>query len=413
MSDYPGIVGEQAGDYMIQEQFEPVMKHVFEILGVHKIDVFHKSANDFAILLPAGMKVDEKAFRKALDLALAELQIENTLYYSHPAFGITDVEFVKTENIADDLVKNMALIGAALGRLATAVNVDTLKSIDTHFFINGTPQQGLPVHHWDWLRRYLSTDEVLEKRGRIRLTELGVTEDEMSALGKVEYTNGEFITDEDVATAGEWQKMIGGFVYRYTQIQSPQFPWWQRAWNTVKKWFVGPVQQTQNQLDEEKKIPLATPGPIDQSLQLRLLPGYQELNPSRYLTVKGSFSDGRVVVVKGSYSFYGRVLSVAEQERHVTNLRNEVEILKRLNGAQNVPQFIGDQIGGYPQSAYNFAMTVVPGENLNSPQIKSLLTTQQKIELIKQLISYARDYHARMISHGDWKLEQFISVFGF
>ena len=41
---------------MIQEQFEPVMNHVFDILKIHKIDVFHKSANDFAILFPAGFK---------------------------------------------------------------------------------------------------------------------------------------------------------------------------------------------------------------------------------------------------------------------------------------------------------------------------------------------------------------------
>ncbi len=234
VSDFEGERGEKAGDYMIQEQFEPVMNRVFDILKIHKIDVFHKSANDFAILLPAGTKVDEKAFRKALDIALAELKIEDTLYYSHPAFGITDVEFVKTGNEADDLVKNMAIIGAALGRLATAVNVDTLKSIGTQFFVNGSPRQDLKPHRWDWLRRYLSTDEVLEKRGRIRLAELGVTEEEMSALEKVEYKNGKFMSDGEVASAGEWQKMIGGFVERYYVGHTSL---WQRAGSAFWNWL--------------------------------------------------------------------------------------------------------------------------------------------------------------------------------
>ena len=170
-------VGDRAGDERIQKELKPVARYFSERLKIRNVIIYHKGASDFIVVLPWWRWVSANRVRAALAQALEELEIHNVRYYSHPAISITTVK-LGTGSTKTARKATIPVLGEAIDVLAEGVTIDAYRYINTHFFIDGRPRPGLPAWHWDWLRRYLSPDPLVEARGETRLDEMGGRRDE-------------------------------------------------------------------------------------------------------------------------------------------------------------------------------------------------------------------------------------------
>ncbi|MEK9143199.1 MAG: protein kinase, partial [Patescibacteria group bacterium] len=116
-------------------------------------------------------------------------------------------------------------------------------------------------------------------------------------------------------------------------------------------------------------------------------------------------TDGRQVAIKQGKKF-------KSDERY---MRGGGQLLKKLDGIPNIPRFVGDWIEGLPSDSYAVAMTVVPGVSLHDKTNEETreqsivrlqhLKTSEKLEIIRQLVAYIKNFQERFFIHGDLRLQ--------
>ncbi|MBP6994234.1 hypothetical protein KBB12_03255, partial [Candidatus Woesebacteria bacterium] len=143
-------------------------------------------------------------------------------------------------------------------------------------------------------------------------------------------------------------------------------------------------------------------GQLGNSTQFVLRAGYTQIQGGNNgATYRGFLADGREVIVKQ-----------ARTQEEAIKIRKEAEVVQKLSGIENVPQFVGENVAGLPKGAgYNFVMTIVPGvgmdsnENINSQglaqQMRFRMSTKEKLDALRDLIIIIRSLQSRGIVHRD------------